>query len=49
VNNIVRVEAMELLIEVMADLDTANLEGQRAFDIINNERLRNKSGMRGNM
>jgi len=33
---------MKLLIEVMTDFDAANLEGQRAFDIINNETIRNK-------
>jgi len=33
---------MELLIEVMVGLDAANLGGQRAFDIINNENIRNK-------
>ena len=36
------VQAMKLLIEVMTDFDAANLEGQRAFDIINNETIRNK-------
>ena len=40
--NIVRVHAIELLIEVMTDIDAANLEGQRAFEIINNEKIKNK-------
>jgi len=42
VKNIVRVHAIELLIEVMTDIDAANLEGQRAFEIINNEKIKNK-------
>jgi len=33
---------MKLLIEVMTDIDAANLEGQRPIDIINNEKIRNK-------
>ncbi|KAK7342777.1 hypothetical protein VNO80_25733 [Phaseolus coccineus] len=32
--------AMKLLMEVMTDVDAANLMGQRAFDIINNEEIK---------
>jgi len=35
------VQAMGLLIEVMRDLDAANLMDQRAFDIINNQDIKN--------
>ena len=41
-NNIVCVQAVELLIEVMTDVDAANLGGQRASDIINNEKIKKK-------
>ncbi|ESW05237.1 hypothetical protein PHAVU_011G163800 [Phaseolus vulgaris] len=33
--------AMKLLIKVMSDLHASNLMGQRAFDIINNQEIRN--------
>ncbi|XP_068466220.1 ankyrin repeat-containing protein BDA1-like [Phaseolus vulgaris] len=41
VKNILSVQAMKLLIKVMSDLHASNLMGQRAFDIINNQEIRN--------
>ena len=41
VKNILSVQAMKLLIKVMNDLHASNLMGQRAFDIINDQEIRN--------